>query len=143
LFKEDEQIVNYLAHVYVLGDWINWRRGHNIFVDDTVYIVEKYVYLVKMLNFYEWIFCVVGKGEFEIYVGSLTYYEDTHIVVNFDVRNDIEEFLNIELTEMLDGDISGYDVNKRILYSPQLILLFKEQFAKRNKSMKELGITYL
>jgi hypothetical protein len=105
--------------------------------------VEKYVYLVKMLNFYEWIFCVVGKGEFEIYVGSLTYYEDTHIVVNFDVRNDIEEFLNIELTEMLDGDIRGYDDNKRILYSPQLILLFKEQFAKRNKSMKELGITYL
>ena len=143
MFKEDEQIVNYLAHVYVFGEWVNWRRGNNIFVDDTLYLVEKYVYLVKMLNFYEWVLCVVGKGEFTIHVASLTYYEDTHIVVKFDARNDMEEFLNIELTEMLAGDIRGYDADKMILYSPQLILQFKEQFAARNKSMKELGVFYL
>jgi hypothetical protein len=96
-----------------------------------------------MLNFYEWVLCVIAGGEFTIHVVSLTYYEDTHIAVKFDVRNDMEEFLNIELTEMLDGDIRGYDVSKKILYSPQLILQFKEQFAERNRVMKELAVFYL
>jgi serine/threonine protein kinase HipA of HipAB toxin-antitoxin module len=147
LFKEDEKVVNYLVHVYgARGQWVNWRHwlgDINIFMDDTLYSVKKYVYLVEMLNFYEWVLCVIAGGEFTVHVASLTYYEDTHIVVKFDARNDMEEFLNIELTEMLAGDIRGYDVNKKILYSLQLILQFKEQFAARNKEMKELAVFYL
>jgi hypothetical protein len=63
--------------------------------------------------------------------------------VKFDEENALEEFLNIELTEILDGDIRGYDVEKKILYSAKLILEFKEQFAARNEEMKELDIFYL
>ena len=97
----------------VAGRW-SWPRDEvNIFIDNTLYFVKKYVYLVEMLNFYEWVLCVIAGGEFTIHVVSLTYYEDTHIAVKFDVRNDMEEFLNIELTEMLDGDIRGYDVSKK------------------------------
>jgi hypothetical protein len=141
LFEEDVKIVNCLSKV--AGYWSGFRDEVNIFIDNTLYSVKKYVYLVEMLNFYEWVLCVIAGGEFTIHVVSLTYYEDTHIAVKFDVRNDMEEFLNIELTEMLDGDIRGYDVSKKILYSPQLILQFKEQFAERNRSMKELAVFYL
>jgi hypothetical protein len=111
----------------------------NIFMDDTLYVVKKYVYMVEMLSLYEWVLCVIARGEFTVYVACLTFHEDSHIVVKFDIRNDLEEFLNIELTEMLDGDIRGYDVSKKILYSPQLIFFFKEQFAERNSTMKELA----
>jgi hypothetical protein len=129
--------------VYVFGEhWVS-SRGNNIFVLDTIYQVEMYVYLVQILNYYEWVLCIVGRNGFTIHVVSLTYYKDTHIVVKFDEENALEEFLNIELTEILDGDIRGYDVEKKILYSAKLILEFKEQFAARNEEMKELDIFYL
>jgi hypothetical protein len=121
--------------------------GINIFIRDEIYYIKKYVYLVEMKNFYEWVLCVVCKGEFKLYAVSLAYYEDTHIQLHFDsddtTAKDVEEFLSIELCEILDGDIRGYDAHKKTLYSPWLILEFQKQFYERNKSMKELGINYL
>jgi hypothetical protein len=132
-----------LAHVYVFAEhWVG-SRGNNLFVLDTIYQVELYVYLVQMINYYEWVLCTIGRNGFTIHVVSLTYYKDTHIEVKFDEENALEEFLNIELTEILDGDIRGYDAEKNILYSAKLILEFKEQFAARNEQMKELDIFYL
>ena len=100
-----------------------------------------------MKNFYEWVLCVVCRGEFKLYAVSLTYYEDTHMQLQFDSNDttakDVEEFLSMELCEILDGDIRGYDACKKTLYSPWLILEFQKQFYDRNKSMKELGSNYL
>ena len=116
-------------------------------IDSTIYNIKKYVYLVEMKNFYEWVLGVACKGEFAVYEVSLTYYEDTRIALQFDSHDmtakHLEEYLNIELCEILDGDIRGYDACRKTLYSQLLIFEFQKQFRERNKSMKELGINYL
>ena len=69
--------MNCLTNAYVAaGYWsLALTQDINIFMDDTLYSVKKYVYLVEMLNFYEWVLCVIAGGEFTIHVASLTYYE--------------------------------------------------------------------
>jgi hypothetical protein len=110
-------------------------------MDDSVYNVRKYVYLVKMENFYDWRLGVVGKGEAGVYRFTLTYHCDKGIVLREDFRQDgtsenIIEYLNIELCEMLD-DIRCYDDVTKTLYSTKLLEEFRKQFDARNKSMKE------
>ena len=118
-----------------------------MFVNNSVYSVKRYVYLVKMKNFYEWSLGVVCRGEADVYNFSLTYYGDKGIVLCTDrvdrVAENIVEYLNIELCEILDGDIRSYDVVTKTLYSPKLIDEFRIQFGERNESMKELRIDYL
>ena len=118
-----------------------------MFVNNSVYRVKKYVYLVKMKNFYEWSLGVVCRSEATVYHFSLTYYGDKGIVLCTDLQDrvaeNIVEYLNIELCEILDGDIRCYDVVTKTLYSPKLIDEFRKQFGERNESMKELRIDYL
>jgi hypothetical protein len=81
----------------------------SIFIDNRIYSIKKYVYLVKMKNFYEWSLGVVCRDAFVIYHVSLTYYEDSHIALYFEstdvTARHLQEYLNIELSEILDGDI--------------------------------------
>ena len=137
------------CHRYAGYHPLSLTAGTHMLIDSTIYNIKKYVhvYLVEMNNFYEWVLGVVCKGEFAVYKVSLTYYEDTRIALHFDsydmTAKHLEEYLNIELCEILDGDIRGYDACGKTLYSQLLIFEFQKQFRERNKSMKELGINYL
>jgi hypothetical protein len=112
-----------------------------MFMDDSVYNVRKYVYLVKMENFYDWTLGVVGRGVSAVYHFTLTYCADKGIVLREDLRQDrtssnIIEYLNIELDEILHDDIRRYDDVTKTLYSIKLIEEFKKQFDVRNESMR-------
>ena len=134
--EEDEKVISCLTAVHP-----SFNRGVVLFMDDSVYNVRKYVYLVKMENFYDWRLGVVGKGEAAVYRFTLMYCSDKGIVLCEDFRQDgtsenIIEYLNIELCEMLD-DIRCYDDVTKTLYSTKLLEEFRKQFDARNKSMKE------
>jgi hypothetical protein len=118
-----------------------WCRGSVVmFMDDTVYDVRKYVYLVKMENFYEWKLGVVGRGNATVYHFTIIYYANKGIGLREDLRQDqisanIIEYLNIELDEILDDDIRCYDDDTKTLYSIKLVEEFKKQFHLRNDFM--------
>jgi hypothetical protein len=149
--EEDEKVISRLTAVqpFLHGWFTSFNRGGVVmFMNDSVYCVKKYVYLVKMENFYEWSLGVVGKGEAAVYHFTLTYYGDKGIVLHEDLHQDkvaenIVEYLNIELCEILDGDIRCYDAVTKTLYSTKLIEEFRKQFDARNESMRELRIDYL
>jgi hypothetical protein len=142
--EEDEKVISCLtaAQPFLHGWFTSFNCGGVVmFMDDSVYDVQKYVYLVKMENFYEWSLGVVGKGEAAVYHFTLTYYCDKGIGLREDLRQDgtsenIIEYLNIELCEILDGDIRCYDDVTKTLYSTKLIEEFRKQFDARNESMK-------
>jgi ABC-type multidrug transport system fused ATPase/permease subunit len=118
-----------------------WCCGSVVmFMDDTVYDVRKYVYLVKMENFYDWKLGVVGRGNAAVYHFTITYYANKGIRLREDLRQDqissnIIEYLNIELDEILHDDIRCYDDVTKTLYSVKLVEEFKKQFHLRNDSM--------
>ena len=149
--EEDEKVISRLTGVqpFLCGWFTSFNRGGVVmFMNDSVYSVKKYVYLVKMENFYEWSLGVVGKGEAAVYHFTLTYYEDKGIVLREDLHQDrvaenIVEYLNIELCEILDSDIRCYDAVTKTLYSTKLIEEFRKQFDARNESMRELRIDFL
>ena len=141
--EEDEKVISCMLAVHVANVYrpVGFNRGVVLFVYDSVYNVRKYVYLVKMENFYDWRLGVVGKDEALLYRFTLTYHCDKGIVLREDFRQDgtsenIIEYLNIELCEMLD-DIRCYDDVTKTLYSTELLEEFRKQFEARNKSMKE------
>ena len=110
-------------------------------MDDSVYNVQKYVYLVRMENFYDWKLGVVGRGESAVYHFTLTYCANKGVVLREDLRQDrtsanIIEYLNIELDEILHDDIRRYDDVTKTLYSIKLIEEFRKQFDLRNESMR-------
>jgi hypothetical protein len=111
-----------------------------MFMDDTVYDVRKYVYLVKMENFYDWKLGVVGRGNAAVYHFTIIYYANKGICLREDLRQDqissnIIEYLNIELDEILHDDIRRYDDDTKTLYSIKLVEEFKKQFHLRNDLM--------
>jgi hypothetical protein len=118
-----------------------WCRGGVVmFMDDTVYDIRRYVYLVKMVNFNDWKLGVVGRGSAAVYHFTITYYANKGIGLGEDLRQDhisynIIEYLNIELDEILHDDIRRYDDVTKTLYSVKLIEEFKKQFHLRNDSM--------
>ena len=110
-------------------------------INDTIYNIRKYVYLVKMENIYVWKIGVVGRGSAALYHFNIVYYADKGIVLSEDLRQDhissnIIDYLNIELDEILDDDIRRYDYVTKTLYSSQLVEEFKKQFHLRNESMR-------
>jgi hypothetical protein len=111
--EEDEKVISWLTLVQPF--YKKWYRGSVVmFMDDSVYNVRKYVYLVKMENFYDWTLGVVGRGNAAVYHFTLTYFADKGIVLREDLRQDrtssnIIEYLNIELDEILHDDIRRYD----------------------------------
>ena len=135
--EEDVKVISCLLAVHP-----SFNRGVVLFMDDSVYNVRKYVYLVKIEHFYDWHLGVVGKDEAAVYRFTLAYYSDKGIVLRKDFRQDgtsenIIEYLNIELCEILDDDIRCYDDVTKTLYSTKLLEEFRKQFDARNKSMKE------
>jgi hypothetical protein len=138
--EEDEKVISWLTLVQPF--YKKWFRGSVVmFMDDSVYNVRKYVYLVKMENFYDWTLGVVGRGEAAVYHFTLTHCADKGIVLREDLRQDrtssnIIEYLNIELDEILHDDIRRYDDVTKTLYSIKLIEEFKKQFDVRNESMR-------
>jgi hypothetical protein len=138
--EEDEKVISWLTLVQPF--YKKWYRGSVVmFMDDSVYNVRKYVYLVKMENFYDWTLGVVGRGKAAVYHFTLMYCADKGIVLREDLRQDrtssnIIEFLNIELDEILHDDIRRYDDVTKTLYSIKLIEEFKKQFDVRNESMR-------
>jgi hypothetical protein len=139
---EDEKVISWLTLVQPFDK--KWHRGSVVmFMDDSIYNVRKYVYLIKMKNFYDWKLGVVGRGVSAVYHFTLTYLLDKGIVLREDLRQDrtssnIIEYLNIELDEILHDDIRHYDDVTKTLYSNNLIEEFKRQFDMRNESMKIL-----
>ena len=118
-----------------------------MFIDDTVYDIQKYVYLVKMENFYAWKLGVVGRGVAALYHFTIKYYADKGIVLSEHLRQDhissnIIEYLNIELDEILQDDIRCYDDVTKTLYSIKLVEEFKKQFHLRNESMRIHSVEY-
>ena len=137
--EEDEKVISVLTLVQPF--YRKWYRGSVVmFMDDSVYNVRKYVYLVKMENFYNWTLGVVGRGNAAVYHFTLMYFADKGIVLREDLHQDsissnIIEYLNIELDEILHDDIRHYDDVTKTLYSIKLIEEFKRQFDVRNESM--------
>ena len=72
-----------------------------MFMNNCVYSVERYVYLVRMKHFYEWSLGIAFRGAFDVYHFSLTYYEGKGIDLCTDLQaaKNIAEYLNIELCD--------------------------------------------
>jgi hypothetical protein len=139
---EDEKVISCLTLVQPF-DKKGQRGSVVMFMDDSIYNVREYVYLIKMKKFYDWKLGVVGRGVSAVYHFTLTYWLDKGIVLREDLRQDrtsanIIEYLNIELDEILHDDIRHYDDVTKTLYSNNLIEEFKKQFDVRNESMKIL-----
>jgi hypothetical protein len=137
----DEVVINGFTLVQSgFFSYKKWCRGSVImFMDDTVYDVRKYVYLVKMESFSDWKIGVVGRGNAAVYHFTVVYYANKGIRL-FELRQDhissnIVEYLNIELDEILHDDIRCYDDITKTLYSVKLVEEFKKQFHLRNAYM--------
>ncbi|CAB3980416.1 Hypothetical predicted protein [Paramuricea clavata] len=127
-----------------------------LMVDNCLYKMRCYVYLVGYVSREDLILGVIDRGEYASYRVTLEYISNTGFEITVEaaqvdfkypqgveggsgyyelLAKYIQEYLSIELCEM-DGDIRGYDSSRKILYSSKMLAEFQRWFDYRKNEDK-------
>ncbi|CAB3981405.1 Hypothetical predicted protein [Paramuricea clavata] len=159
-FREDDEIVNKMALCYANQIGSFWPRSCTgktiLMVDNCLYKIRCYVYLVGCVSREDLILGVIDRGEYAAYRVTLKI-SDLGFEVTVDAAQEgykyphgveggsgyyyellamyIQEYLDMELCEM-DGDIGEYDSSRDILYSSKMLAEFQRWFNYRKNEDK-------